>query len=58
MQQTEDIIAELTIATGWTEVSYVGDSFVFNLNIQEMRCIKGLKQGNMWYYERFYPDRV
>lgn len=19
---------------------------------------KGLKQGNMWYYERFYPDRV
>jgi hypothetical protein len=46
MEQTDDIINELKIATGWKDISYVGDSFVIQLNIQEMRCIKGLKQGN------------
>ena len=46
MESIDTIVEELKVATGWKDISYVGDSFVLNLDIKEMRCIKGLKQGN------------
>jgi hypothetical protein len=57
MQQIESIVEELKIATGWKDISYVGESFVINLDINDMRCIKGLKQGNGCLYLEFEDFR-
>ena len=46
MESVDTTVRELKIATGWENINYVGDSFVIKLGIQEMRCVKGLKQGN------------
>ncbi len=47
------IVEELQIATGWKDISLVGASIVFRLDIQDMKCITGLKQGSDCLYLEF-----
>lgn len=47
------ILADLKLATGWQKITWNGEYFVFVLNIQDMRVIKGLKQGYNCLYLNF-----
>jgi len=48
-----NIVGEMQIATGWKDINLVGDSIVVRLDIAEMKCITGLKQGNDCLYLEF-----
>ena len=48
-----NIVGEMQIATGWKDISLVGESIVLRLDIEEMKCITGLKQGNDCLYLEF-----
>lgn len=42
---SEKIVDELKIATGWQRISYVSDAYVIGFNLTDMQTIKGLIQG-------------
>jgi hypothetical protein len=46
-------VEELQVATGWKDISLVGESIVLRFDIQEMKCITGLKQGTDCLYLEF-----
>ncbi len=49
----DQIVAELKTATGWQNIAFKDQSFVFDLDIQDIRVVKGLKQGNDSLYLDF-----
>lgn len=49
------IISDLQIATGWKWISLVNDTIVLKFTLDEMKCIKGIKQGNDCLYIE-YPE--
>jgi hypothetical protein len=42
---TDEIVNELKIATGWQKISYVNGSYVIGFTLGDMQTIKGLDQG-------------
>jgi len=49
------IITDLQVATGWKQISLVNGTIVLKCTLDEMRCVKGLKQGNDSLYIE-YPE--
>lgn len=53
MEEIDRIIAEIKTATGWQKVFYKNEYFILEFPLNEMRVIKGLKQGNNTVYLDF-----
>lgn len=49
------IITDLQIATGWKDISLVNNTIVLRFTLEQMRCVKGIKQGNDCLYIE-YPE--
>lgn len=55
MMDANQIITDLQIATGWDKISLVNGTIVIKFALNEMRCVKGVKQGNDCLYIE-YPE--